>query len=374
MYPEALGQICALGVFFGFNLTFLPQFVMGSRGMPRRYWDYDPQYTIFHQLSTIGAFVLGISIFVSVIYLLASFKFGKKAPRNPWGATSLEWQAPTPPTLYNFETPPVLHEIYNYDDIVEIEPDVWQRVTPIEDSPERADQLARERGQAADHTKGATATEKAIAEVHSKAEEVRAEHNIHESSRGTAATPEKLAEDAALAAKVGGAGELAPMEAAVARAADEAAEAKAKTDAEAAKAKAAAEKAAADKAVAEKVAKAEAEAAAKAATAKAEADAKAAETAAAEAKAKADAAKAELVAKAEKAAEAPAPAGGLTQGWDVPAIPEDASLEGKVEPEAAKTKAEEGKADEKPAEPPKAGSLTAAWDVPEVPDDEKDKK
>jgi cytochrome c oxidase subunit I len=129
MYPESLGKVCSLGVFFGFNLTFLPQFVMGARGMPRRYWDYDPQYTIYHQLSTIGAFVLGISLFVTVIYLFASFWNGAKAPRNPWGGSSLEWQAPTPPTLFNFETPPVLHELYNYDDLVEVAEDRWERQT-----------------------------------------------------------------------------------------------------------------------------------------------------------------------------------------------------------------------------------------------------
>ncbi len=127
MYNESLGRICATGVFFGFNLTFLPQFVMGARGMPRRYWDYDPQYQIFHQLSTIGAFVLGISLFTSVMYLMASFWTGKKATRNPWGGSSLEWQAPTPPTLYNFEKPPVLHELYNYDDLIEYGEDDWGR-------------------------------------------------------------------------------------------------------------------------------------------------------------------------------------------------------------------------------------------------------
>jgi len=121
MYPEKLGQLVAVGVFIGFNLTFLPQFVMGSRGMPRRYWDYDPEYTIFHQLSTIGAFVLGLSLFTVVCYLMWSFKYGKKAPKNPWGGTTLEWEAPTPPTLYNFPEPPELPEIYNYDDLVEDE-------------------------------------------------------------------------------------------------------------------------------------------------------------------------------------------------------------------------------------------------------------
>ncbi|MDQ3366750.1 MAG: cbb3-type cytochrome c oxidase subunit I [Myxococcota bacterium] len=138
MYNEQLGKICAIGVFVGFNLTFLPQFVMGSRGMPRRYWDYDPHFTIYHQLSTIGAFILGVSIFISVCYLMASFKTGKRAPRNPWGATSLEWQAPSPPPLYNFEKPPVLHEIYNYDDLVEIDEDVWERRAPLDVEPHQA--------------------------------------------------------------------------------------------------------------------------------------------------------------------------------------------------------------------------------------------
>jgi cytochrome c oxidase subunit 1 len=119
MYPEKLAQLCAGGVFFGFNLTFLPQFIMGSRGMPRRYWDYDPEFTIFHQLSTVGAFILGISLFVSVVYLAWSVKNGPKAPDNPWGGTTLEWSAPTPPVLYNFSSPPEVPEMYEYDDLVE---------------------------------------------------------------------------------------------------------------------------------------------------------------------------------------------------------------------------------------------------------------
>jgi cytochrome c oxidase subunit 1 len=119
MYPEKLGQLCALGVFVGFNLTFLPQFIMGAKGMPRRYWDYDPEFTIYHQLSTIGAYILGISLFTQVVYFAISAKRGPKAPQNPWGATTLEWVAPTPPTLYNFPSPPEIPEIYDYDDLVE---------------------------------------------------------------------------------------------------------------------------------------------------------------------------------------------------------------------------------------------------------------
>lgn len=132
MYPERLGQLCAIGVFFGFNLTFLPQFVMGARGMPRRYWDYDPEFKIFHQLSTVGAFILGISIFVSVCYFIWSLKNGERAKDNPWGATTLEWQAPTPPTLYNFTSPPELKELYNYDDLEERGELDWEYVTRAE--------------------------------------------------------------------------------------------------------------------------------------------------------------------------------------------------------------------------------------------------
>ncbi|MEO8554680.1 MAG: cytochrome c oxidase subunit I, partial [Kofleriaceae bacterium] len=94
-----------------------------------RYWDYDPQYQLFHQISTIGAFILGISLFITVVYLMASFWTGAKAARNPWGGSSLEWQALTPPTLYNFEKPPIVHELYNYDDLVEVAEDRWERLS-----------------------------------------------------------------------------------------------------------------------------------------------------------------------------------------------------------------------------------------------------
>jgi len=75
---------------------------------------------------------------VTVVYLMASFKTGKRAPRNPWGASTLEWQAPTPPPLYNFEKPPVIHELYNYDDLVEVEEDVWERRAPLDEEPGEA--------------------------------------------------------------------------------------------------------------------------------------------------------------------------------------------------------------------------------------------
>ena len=118
MYNEQLGKIVSVLIFIGFNLTFLPQFVMGSQGMPRRYWDFDPQFTIYHQLSTVGALVMGFAILTMVIYLFRSLFNGEKAPDNPWGGSTLEWDTTSPPPLYNFHKPPKLQPLYEYDNVV----------------------------------------------------------------------------------------------------------------------------------------------------------------------------------------------------------------------------------------------------------------
>lgn len=117
MYHEFSSQIAAVGVFFGFNLTFFPQFVMGARGMPRRYYDYLPEYALYHQLSTIGAFVLGISLVAAVAILVRSLKNGKKAPANPWGSATLEWQCTSPPPHDNFATTPVVGDPYAVESV-----------------------------------------------------------------------------------------------------------------------------------------------------------------------------------------------------------------------------------------------------------------
>src|SRR6185437_3618625 len=44
MYPEMWGRVAAIMIFFGFNLTFFPQFILGYEGMPRRYATYPPQF------------------------------------------------------------------------------------------------------------------------------------------------------------------------------------------------------------------------------------------------------------------------------------------------------------------------------------------
>jgi len=109
IYNEKLGRFGAVLVFVGLNLTFFPQFVLGTRGMPRRYYNYLPEFQFLHQMSTIGAYILGFGFLLSAVYLFKSFKSGKKAADNPWGATTLEWQCSSPPPYYNFHKEPVVN-------------------------------------------------------------------------------------------------------------------------------------------------------------------------------------------------------------------------------------------------------------------------
>jgi cytochrome c oxidase subunit 1 len=109
MYPEIPARIGAVLVFVGLNVTFFPQFILGTRGMPRRYYNYLEEFQNLHVLSTLGAYVLGLGFLLTSFYLAYSWKKGRKAPTNPWGATTLEWQCTSPPPYYNFEKEPVVN-------------------------------------------------------------------------------------------------------------------------------------------------------------------------------------------------------------------------------------------------------------------------
>ena len=119
MYPEAIAKIAGATVFLGFNLTFFPQFIVGYLGMPRRYHAYPEEFQVLNVLSTAGASILGIGYLLPLCYLLWSLRYGAEAPANPWRATGLEWQAPSPPPTENFTTTPVVtHEAYDYETVV----------------------------------------------------------------------------------------------------------------------------------------------------------------------------------------------------------------------------------------------------------------
>lgn len=115
MYSEWWAKLAALIIFVGFFLTFLPQFLLGYNGMPRRYHKYVPEYQVWNVMSSAGASILAVGYVLPLGYLLYSLKYGKKAGSNPWGATGLEWQTPSPPPKDNFaETPVVVRGPYEY--------------------------------------------------------------------------------------------------------------------------------------------------------------------------------------------------------------------------------------------------------------------
>ena len=117
MYNERWAMLACALVFIGFNLTFFPQFIMGSQGMPRRYATYVEGYHFFHQLSTIGSWVLAVGFLIHLAVFVQSLVAGRKAPENPWGALTLEWDTESPPIEHNFHHEPVVHHgPYDFDD------------------------------------------------------------------------------------------------------------------------------------------------------------------------------------------------------------------------------------------------------------------
>ena len=103
MYNESLALVSWLLVFIGFNWVFFPQFILGSKGMPRRYYSYLDQFKTLHQFSTMGTWILGAGFLLMFFYMLWAVFKGKKAPANPWGGKTLEWQTASPPSHHNFE-------------------------------------------------------------------------------------------------------------------------------------------------------------------------------------------------------------------------------------------------------------------------------
>ena len=114
-YNELLAKVSAAVIFFGFNLTFFPQFIVGYLGMPRRYHAYPPEFQVLNVLSSAGASILGVGYLLPMCYLAWSLRYGEVAGSNPWGAVGLEWKTTSPPPTENFaETPVVTWDAYEY--------------------------------------------------------------------------------------------------------------------------------------------------------------------------------------------------------------------------------------------------------------------
>lgn len=118
MYNETLGRIACVLLFLGFNLTFFPQFVMGTHGMPRRYATYKEEFKTYHVLSSVGAFTQMGAYGLIAGYLIYSLRRGPRAPANPWGGSTLEWTCSSPPPYYNFKSPPHVGAPYDHTGIV----------------------------------------------------------------------------------------------------------------------------------------------------------------------------------------------------------------------------------------------------------------
>jgi cytochrome c oxidase subunit 1 len=121
MYSEFVGAVAAVLVFIGFNLTFFPQFVAGSQGMPRRYADYIGEFGsvsegfwIYHFLSTLGAYLMAVGLVLVLCNWIHSLLRGKKAAANPWGSNTLEWHCASPPPHENFAVAPTVGDPYDF--------------------------------------------------------------------------------------------------------------------------------------------------------------------------------------------------------------------------------------------------------------------
>ncbi|PLX15675.1 MAG: cytochrome c oxidase subunit I [Salinivirgaceae bacterium] len=110
MYNIKLANISFIITFIGFNVLYFPLFIIGLQGMPRRYFDYFPEYQYGHVISTIGAFILIIGIFIMLFNFFRGARKGEIAPANPWKGVTLDWQIESPPTLLNFDEIPVITE------------------------------------------------------------------------------------------------------------------------------------------------------------------------------------------------------------------------------------------------------------------------
>src|SRR6185312_13279365 len=128
-------------MFVGFNVTFLVQHAAGLSGMPRRVYQYPANagLTVYNQISTVGAFILGFGILLSVINFIRSYKRGAIAGPDPWKANTLEWFTTSPPPVNNFD---VIPRVRSVEPMKDIRRQVERRMAPVDAPPEPAPESA----------------------------------------------------------------------------------------------------------------------------------------------------------------------------------------------------------------------------------------
>ena len=115
MLDENLGRFHFLLTFIGFNLCVAPQHWLGLNGMPRRVAEYDPQFALVNQISSVGALLMALSTLPFLWNVIASARSGRIAGDNPWRALTSEWLTTSPPPVENWKgEPPLVTHPYGY--------------------------------------------------------------------------------------------------------------------------------------------------------------------------------------------------------------------------------------------------------------------
>ncbi|HEX3940264.1 MAG TPA: cytochrome c oxidase subunit I [Acidobacteriaceae bacterium] len=138
MMNERIGKLSFWTMFLGFNAGFFPMHNLGLLGMPRRIYTYQQGlgYDGLNLLVTIGAFILGIGILISILNLFLSLRNGVLAGPNPWNSDGLEWESDSPPKPYgSLHIPLVASRHPLWDDFEDDDPTDdrvldWGRLTP----------------------------------------------------------------------------------------------------------------------------------------------------------------------------------------------------------------------------------------------------
>ena len=105
LYPERPGRVAAVMVFLGFLVTFVPQFLLGNAGMPRRYATYPAHFATLQRISTFGSWLLGGGMLLIAVYLAWALFRGERAGDNPWHSRSFEWRKTFDVDAYDYTQP-----------------------------------------------------------------------------------------------------------------------------------------------------------------------------------------------------------------------------------------------------------------------------